>query len=63
MDEARTTLLQALRLNPDPAQAYYFLGIVYQHDAAPDKAAEAFRKAYEHTPQGRTIAPDTAKGD
>ena len=62
-DQARTTLLEALRLNPDPAQAYYFLGIVYQHDAAPDKAAEAFRKAYEHTPQGRTVAPGTAKGE
>jgi tetratricopeptide (TPR) repeat protein len=52
-DEARALLTAAVQLNPDPAEGLYQLGLVYQHDADWPRAAEAFRKAYEHTPAGR----------
>jgi tetratricopeptide (TPR) repeat protein len=56
-DEARALLTSAVQLNPDPAEGLYQLGLVYQHDSDWPRAAEAFRKAFEHTPAGR---PDVA---
>jgi tetratricopeptide (TPR) repeat protein len=55
-DEARAMLLDALKLNPDPAEAYYRLGLVYEHDGDSGRAAWAFRKAYESCPAGRASA-------
>jgi tetratricopeptide (TPR) repeat protein len=52
-DEARELLTSAVQLNPEPAEGLYQLGLVYQHDADWPRAAEAFRKAFEHTPSGR----------
>jgi Flp pilus assembly protein TadD len=49
-DEARALLTSAVQLNPDPAEGLYQLGLVYQHDGDWPRAAEAFRKAYEHAP-------------
>ena len=47
-DEARALLTSAVQLNPEPAEGLYQLGLVYQHDGDWARAAEAFRKAYEH---------------
>jgi tetratricopeptide (TPR) repeat protein len=47
-DEARALLTSAVQLNPEPAEGLYQLGLVYQHDGDSTRAAEAFRKAYEH---------------
>jgi tetratricopeptide (TPR) repeat protein len=58
-DEARATLTKAVELNPDPAEALYQLGLVYQHDGDWPRAAEAFRKAFEHTPVGRGATTTT----
>jgi tetratricopeptide (TPR) repeat protein len=55
-DEARKLLEDATRLNPDPAEALYLLGRVYDHDGYSPKAAEAYRKAYEHTADGKAIS-------
>jgi hypothetical protein len=46
-DEARPLLPDTLKLNPRPAEAHYLTGLVAQHDKDWEKAAEAFRKAYE----------------
>jgi tetratricopeptide (TPR) repeat protein len=53
--DARDLLTKAIALNPDPAEAYYFLGRVYQHDGEADKAADAYRKAFESTDAGRRL--------
>jgi len=55
-DEAQRLLTEATRLNPDPAEAYYGLGLVYQHKQDWPHAAQAFQKAFEATPEGRTLA-------
>jgi tetratricopeptide (TPR) repeat protein len=52
-DDARRLLSEAVRLNPDPAAAYYQLGQVEQHQGNWQAAAEAYRKAYESTRQSR----------
>jgi tetratricopeptide (TPR) repeat protein len=49
-DEARAILTSAAQLNPDPAEALYHLGLCYQHDGDWPRAADAFRRAYEHAP-------------
>jgi tetratricopeptide (TPR) repeat protein len=55
-DDARKSLTAAVELNPQPAEACYFLGLVYQHSGDTAHAAENFRKAFEHTPLGKAIA-------
>ena len=55
-DQAIEVLEAAIRLNPDPSEAYYFLGVAYQHKGRSDDAAGAFRSAFETTPGGRPIA-------
>ena len=54
--DARTLLLDAAKLNPDPAEALYLLGRVYEHDADPARAAECYRKAFEHSTEGKPMA-------
>jgi tetratricopeptide (TPR) repeat protein len=56
-DEALAKLTEAVKLNPDPAEACYLLGLVYEHKGDAAKAAEAYRKAFEHTAIGRVLAP------
>jgi tetratricopeptide (TPR) repeat protein len=46
-DEARGALADALRINPDPAEAYYFLGRVHEHFGEWEQAADAYRNAFE----------------
>jgi Flp pilus assembly protein TadD len=55
--DARTLLLDAVKLNPDPAEALYLLGRVYEHDADFTRAAECYRKAFEHSTEGKPLAP------
>jgi hypothetical protein len=54
-DDARKILTDCVKLNPDPAENYYLLGRVHEHDNQPAKAAEAYRKAFEHTPLGKSM--------
>jgi len=61
--DAKAALDAAVKLNPNPAEAYYFLGLVYQQQKQPDKAAEAFRMAFEATDAGRRVMPSTAAPD
>jgi len=53
--DAKAALDAAVKLNPNPAEAYYFLGLVYQQQKQPDKAAESFRMAFEATDTGRRV--------
>ena len=46
-EEAKAVLPDAIKLNPDPSEALYLLGQVYQHDNDLARAAESYRKAYE----------------
>lgn len=55
--EAVPVLLPVLRLNPDPCEAYYFLGAAYLQIGESAQAATAFRTAFEHSPTGRMLAP------
>lgn len=53
--DAKTLLLEATKLNPDPAEAFYLLGRVYEHDADTAHAAECYRKAFEHSTEGKPM--------
>jgi len=46
-DEARIALDQALEVNPDPAEAFYYLGRVNEQAGQWQQAASAYRNAYE----------------
>ena len=54
--EAKQFLLEATKLNPDPAEALYLLGRVYEHEGDAAKAAEAYRKAFERTEEGKGMS-------
>jgi tetratricopeptide (TPR) repeat protein len=55
--EAIVVLQNATRLNPDPAEAWYELGLAHERQHEWTKAAEAFRKAFETTDIGRKVRP------
>jgi tetratricopeptide (TPR) repeat protein len=55
-DAALPLLQEALKLNPDPAEAQYELGRVYAKKGDAQRAADAFRAAFEATPAGRAVA-------
>ena len=61
-DEAIEVLKAAVRLNPNPGEAYYFLGVAYQNKKLMSEAAGAFRAAFEATPMGRTVLPSEPAG-
>jgi predicted Zn-dependent protease len=54
-DQAIKVLITAVKLNPNPGEAYYYLGIAYQSKKMWLEAAGAFRAAFEGTPLGRTV--------
>ena len=56
-DAARKTLREATNLNPEPAEAWYRLGLVCQQLKEWEQASEAFRKAFEATDAGRALRP------
>ena len=55
-EEARATLDEALKLNPDPARAHYFLGRVLAHQGEWPGAAKHYRAAFEHAPAAGALA-------
>ena len=55
--EAKTLLTDATKLNPDPAEAFYLLGRVLEHDWDAAHAAECYRKAFEHSTEGKPMNP------
>lgn len=60
--DAKAILPEALKLNPDPAEAHYLLGLCFQHDQDPKNAAEQFRLAFEKTAGGsKTAVPAAAR--
>jgi tetratricopeptide (TPR) repeat protein len=59
-DEALTVLTRAVRLNPEPGEAWYAMGLLYEQRGDWTQAARAYRSAYESTPSGRLMkAPET----
>lgn len=54
--DAKSVLVDALKLNPDPTEVHYLLGVVYAHESDWPKAAESFRKAFESTDAGKRAA-------
>lgn len=59
LDEAKPLLLEIVKLNPDPAEAYYTLGLLYQQQNDAQKSAAAFQAAFEATREGRNLRPTT----
>lgn len=55
-DRAIPILVAAVKLNPDPAETYYYLGLAYQQKGKTADAAAAFRAAFEHTPAGKAVS-------
>ncbi len=53
-DEARKIGPDTLKLNPNPAEAQYLQGLIFQHDGDAAHAMECFRKAFETTPAGQS---------
>lgn len=56
-DEAQAALLEAVKLNPQPSEAYYLLGRSYEQSEQWQKAADAYRSAYEYATEN-AITPD-----
>ena len=56
--EAIAVLQKATRLNPNPAEAWYELGLAYERQRDWSRAAESFRKAFETTETGRKVRPN-----
>ena len=54
-EKAADTLVEAIKLNPEPAEAWYQLGQVYDQLKDPAKAAVAYRKAFESTELGKKL--------
>ena len=55
-EQAGEALTEALPLNPDPAEAHYFLARVHQQQGQWELAAKHYRAAYEHSAAGQAIA-------
>jgi len=55
--QARELLPAVVKTNPTLAEAHYLLGLVYQHDKDPARAAESFRAAYEAAAAAKSTAP------
>lgn len=54
-EKAADTLVEAIKLNPQPAEAWYELGQAYDQLKDPAKAAVAYRKAFESTDLGKKL--------
>ncbi|MBL4702871.1 tetratricopeptide repeat protein [bacterium AH-315-I18] len=55
-DEARSVLGNAIKLNPEPSEVHYAMGMVYAHDKNWQQAAESFRLAFETSDSGKAMA-------
>ncbi len=56
-EQARSTLPDAIKLNPEPSEAHYLLGQCYEHEKDYVKAAAEFRLAFEKSETGRKVVP------
>ncbi|CAN5464764.1 hypothetical protein BH10PLA1_BH10PLA1_03270 [soil metagenome] len=61
-DDAKAVIDDAIRLNPQPGEAYYLAGVIYTHEKDLPRAAEAFRKAYESGTDGKKLLAVQAAG-
>lgn len=59
--EAIQEFEESLKVNPDDARSYYFLGYAYYELRDLDKAQEAFDLAYQANPQYTPIPKTTAQ--
>jgi len=55
-EQAAKVLPEAMKLNPDPTEAHYLLGLVYEHEKNYADAAGEYRKAFESTAPGTVFA-------
>jgi predicted Zn-dependent protease len=53
--DAKAVLPDALKLNPDPSEAHYLLGLCYQHEQDWPHAAEQFKLAFEKSSSGSKL--------
>lgn len=56
---AAKLLEEAVKTLPEPAEAWYFLGRLYEKQGETAKAAGAYRKAFEHTATGKALGAGT----
>jgi thioredoxin-like negative regulator of GroEL len=61
-DDAKAIIADAIKLNPQPADASYLAGLIYTHDKDFAKATEFFKKAYESTGDGRKLLSAQSAG-
>ncbi len=54
-DDAKLMAKEAIRLNPQPAEACYAAGLIASHEKDFAGASDFFRKAYEASPDGRKL--------
>ena len=54
-EAAATVLEKAVRLNPEPGEAWYALGLMHEAKGQWQQAAQAYRSAFESTPSGRML--------
>ncbi len=60
--DALALLVETVKLSPEPAEAFYLLGIAYAHEQKPVEAAAAFRAAAEAAlPRETTLAVESPK--
>ena len=60
-DEALPAFQEALKLNPEPAEAQYELGRIYEQRGDMPHAAQAYKAAFEATPVGKGLAGTTPR--
>jgi len=54
-EAAAAVLEKAVRLNPEPGEAWYALGLMHEAKGQWQQAAQAYRSAFEGTPSGRLL--------
>jgi Flp pilus assembly protein TadD len=54
-EQAKQFLTQATTLNPNPSEAFFLLGRVYDHDKDAAKACDCYRQAFETSDEGKQM--------
>jgi hypothetical protein len=60
-DAAAAVLPESIKLNPQPGEAYYLLGLVQEHKGQWEQAAGSYRQAFEATHEARVLSPAPEK--
>jgi hypothetical protein len=55
-EQARKLLPEAMKLNPNPGEVHYLQGLLHQHEANWQSAADSFRQAFESTAPAQKLA-------